>query len=295
MKAIVCSLFIGLIGFALPAWAEQHKGDANVNVAPRRGHANTAVAAPAKVNVSPKVRSVQSARTSSNVAGTRFTTRTAHNYTTPKVTTNTSVNRNISRTHQTFPQRNVATATKRNITTQQNALTQRKVTTAQRFQARNNVTVNNRNVVTNRNVNRNVTVTNHWNSSRFNGQAYAAFRNYNRQWHNRDWWRNHFHTIVFVSGGWYYWDTGYWYPAWGYAPNAYYPYDGPIYGYASVSLDQEIVNVQTRLQREGYYAGPIDGQLGPMTRQAIAAFQADRGLAITSAIDEPTLDALGLA
>jgi len=49
------------------------------------------------------------------------------------------------------------------------------------------------------------------------------------------------------------------------------------------------------LQRDGYYSGPIDGVLGPMTRQAIAAFQADHGLAITSAVDEPTLASLGLA
>jgi hypothetical protein len=157
--------------------------------------------------------------------------------------------------------------------------------------------VNNRNVTVNRNfvTNRNVAVTNHWAGSRFNGQAYAAFRNYNRQWHNRDWWRHHFNHIVFLNGGWFYWDTGYWYPAWGYDPYASYAYDGPIYGYASMSPDREIVNVQSQLQRDGYYQGPVDGQLGPMTRQDIAAFQADHGLAVTSAIDEPTLDALGLA
>jgi peptidoglycan hydrolase-like protein with peptidoglycan-binding domain len=52
--------------------------------------------------------------------------------------------------------------------------------------------------------------------------------------------------------------------------------------------------VQSQLQREGYYDGPIDGVLGPMTRQAIAAFQDDHGLAVTSAVDEPTLETLGL-
>ena len=44
----------------------------------------------------------------------------------------------------------------------------------------------------------------------------------------------------------------------------------------------------------GYYDGPIDGALGPMTREAIAAYQADNGLSVTSAIDEPTLATLGL-
>jgi len=55
-----------------------------------------------------------------------------------------------------------------------------------------------------------------------------------------------------------------------------------------------VVNVQAQLQREGYYDGPIDGVIGPMTRQAIAAFQDDHGLAVTAAVDEPTLETLGL-
>jgi len=145
------------------------------------------------------------------------------------------------------------------------------------------------------NRNRNVTITNNWRGSRFSGRQYAAFRNYHRQWHNRSWWSSHYNRIIFVGGGWYFWDGGYWYPAWGYAPNAYYPYDGPIYGYGNLTPDQIVVEVQTQLQRDGYYAGPIDGVLGPMTRQAIAAFQADHGLAITSTVDEPTLSTLGLS
>ncbi len=145
------------------------------------------------------------------------------------------------------------------------------------------------------NRNRNVTVTNNWRGSRFSGQQYAAFRNYHRQWHNRSWWSSHYNRIIFVSGGWYFWNAGYWYPAWGYAPGAYYPYDGPIYSYGNLSPDRIVVEVQTQLQRDGYYAGPIDGVLGPMTRQAIAAFQSDNGLAITSTVDEPTLSTLGLS
>ena len=145
------------------------------------------------------------------------------------------------------------------------------------------------------NRNRNVTVTNNWRGSRFSGQQYAAFRNYHRQWHNRSYWSSHYNRIIFVSGGWYFWNAGYWYPAWGYASDAYYPYDGPIYGYGNLSPDRIVVEVQTQLQRDGYYAGPIDGALGPMTRQAIAAFQADNGLAITSTVDEPTLSTLGLS
>jgi peptidoglycan hydrolase-like protein with peptidoglycan-binding domain len=98
-----------------------------------------------------------------------------------------------------------------------------------------------------------------------------------------------------VSGGWWYWNTGYWYPAWGYDPYySYYPYDGPIYGYSDLTPDQVIINVQTQLQNDGYYVGAIDGILGPQTREAIAAFQADNGLAVTSAVDQPTLETLGL-
>jgi hypothetical protein len=141
---------------------------------------------------------------------------------------------------------------------------------------------------------RDVTVVNNWRGERFRGQNYAAFRNYHREFHDRDWWHRHHNRIVFVFGAPYYWDTGYWYPAWGYYPSAYYPYDGPIYGYSDLTPDQVTVNVQAQLQRDGYYAGPIDGLLGPETRRAIAAFQADHGLAVTAAIDEPTLETLGL-
>lgn len=156
----------------------------------------------------------------------------------------------------------------------------------------------NRNVNINResNINRtrNVTVVNNWRGERFAGRNYVAFRNYQRSFHNHAWWRSHYNRIIFVSGGWYFWNSGYWYPAWGYNPGYVYPYDGPIYGYGNLSPDQVTVNVQLQLQRDGYYAGPIDGVLGPATREGIAAFQADHGLAITSAIDEPTLATLGL-
>jgi hypothetical protein len=141
---------------------------------------------------------------------------------------------------------------------------------------------------------RNVTITNNWRGERFSGRQYAAFRNYHREWHDRGWWGSHFSRITFVFGAPYYWNAGYWYPAWGYNPGYYYPYDGPIYGYNNLPPDQVVVNVQSQLQREGYYDGPIDGVLGPNTRQAIAAFQDDHGLAVTSAVDEPTLETLGL-
>jgi len=176
-----------------------------------------------------------------------------------------------------------------------------RVRNANELRARNNVAVSRtRNFAINRTGNAtyyrggNVRVTNNWRGDAFRGQRYAAFRNYNRQWHDRNWWRSHYNRIVFVNNGWYYWNAGYWFPAWGYAPSVSYVYDGPIYAYNGLSPDQVTVNVQEQLARAGYYDGPIDGVLGPMTREAIAAYQSDNGLSVTSAIDEPTLATLGL-
>jgi hypothetical protein len=172
---------------------------------------------------------------------------------------------------------------------------------ANEFRGRNNVAINrNRNVAVNRTGNAayyrggNARITNNWRGDAFRGQRYTAFRNYHKQWHDRSWWRSHYDRIVFVNNGWYCWNAGYWFPAWGYAPSVSYVYDGPIYSYNGLSPDQVTVNVQEQLARAGYYDGPIDGLLGSMTREAIAAYQADNGLSVTSAIDEPTLATLGL-
>ncbi len=151
-----------------------------------------------------------------------------------------------------------------------------------------------RNVALNRD--RNVRIVNHWRNDRFRGGDYVAFYNYNRVWHDRSWWVSSYPQVAFVLGGWWYWNTGYWYPAWGYDPYASYSYDGPIYtGYADRTPDRIIEDVQLALQQQGYYAGAVDGRLGPQTRGALAAFQSDNGLAITSAVDRPTLQTLGLA
>jgi peptidoglycan hydrolase-like protein with peptidoglycan-binding domain len=58
---------------------------------------------------------------------------------------------------------------------------------------------------------------------------------------------------------------------------------------------QVVANVQSALQAQGYYTGEVDGILGPLTRAAIAKYQQDHGLVITSAVDEPTLASLGMA
>ena len=53
-------------------------------------------------------------------------------------------------------------------------------------------------------------------------------------------------------------------------------------------------SVQRALARNGYYRGPIDGNIGPMSRRAIASYQNDHGLRVTGYPDGNLLNALGL-
>jgi len=283
MNKIIYAACIGSLALTSSVWAAQNddprgKGrEARANATATHGvRSNKSTQVNARRNTGGQHFQQQSFKTHNN-AVTNRSTRVRHN--------NSQVN--VTSHHQ----RNVDNVRMKNGAA---------VRSARKLEATNNtnnVIVNrDRNVRVNREVNRtrNVAVTNNWRDSRFRGGQYAAFRNYHRQSHNRNWWRSHYDRIVFVGGGWYFWNAGYWYPAWGYDPGYYYPYDGPIYGYNSLAPDQVIVNVQAQLQQDGYYSGPVDGLLGPMTRQAIADFQADHGLAVTSAVDQPTLATLGL-
>jgi hypothetical protein len=133
-------------------------------------------------------------------------------------------------------------------------------------------------------------------SQNWQGQKYAVFRNYKSEWHDRNWWRGHYgNNITFAFGAPYYWNAGYWFPAWGYSPNAYYAWDGPIYAHNRLPPDQVIANVQSALQQQGYYRGEVDGLIGPLTRGAIGDYQRDHGLYTTSTIDQPTLQSLGVS
>jgi hypothetical protein len=133
-------------------------------------------------------------------------------------------------------------------------------------------------------------------SERWQGSQYEVFRSYHPERHDEGWYRSHYNRVELIGGGYYYWNNGYWYPAWGYNPSAeYYAYDGPIYvGQRAEPPDQVIADVQAALQQMGYYRGDVDGLLGPLTREALSAYQADNGLTTTAAIDEPTLDSLGM-
>ena len=300
-RIIVSSVCIGTLVLAFTAWGEPVKDNKRpVRAGPQRT-ANVRAAAPAN----------SGAMRAHNYTSTAAYRQRAH-MTAPRTSSNAVVNqnqmrvsreRNFTRNQAVRARNNVAVNRERNLAA--NHMKKVEVNrnrNAEQFRARNSVAMNrNRNLAVNQRSNfayyrgGSGRINNNFRSAAFRGQQYAAFRNYHRQWHDRGWWGSHYNRIVFVNSGWYYWNAGYWFPAWGYAAGAYYPYDGPIYGYNGLPPDQVTVDVQQQLQRDGYYNGPIDGALGPMTREAIAAFQADNGLSVTSVIDEPTLATLGIS
>ena len=177
------------------------------------------------------------------------------------------------------------------VTTPRTTIPQNNITAQSNVSPRNRL---NRQTFNRNNTNlQNRTTANFQNSSTLSWSD--ARRRNSRERHNRSWWSSRYNRFVLFGGGYYYWDNYYWYPAYGYDPyyNSY-SYDEPIYGDQDVDPGQLIANVQTELQRLGYYRYAVDGLMGPATRAAIANFQRDNGLPMTSAIDQPTLQTLGL-
>lgn len=84
------------------------------------------------------------------------------------------------------------------------------------------------------------------------------------------------------------------------APPVYYgnSVPPPRYEYAppppAPMVDTRLLQVQENLRRLGYYKGSVDGINGPGTRNAIRAYQVDRGLAVTGRVDRDLLQDLGL-
>jgi len=127
-----------------------------------------------------------------------------------------------------------------------------------------------------------------------NTMSFADACRRHRDHHDCNWWGNHCTTIILIGGGFYAWDLGYWYPAYGYdSYNSNYAYDGPIYGYDGLAPDQIIANVQYALQQLGYFSEAVDGVLGPVTQSAIEDYQVENNLPVTGAIDRPLLVSLG--
>ncbi len=327
MKRIVYLTCIGSLALALTAWGAPRGKAADGSargggarsahvVSPRSGGGHSV----ARVNRAPRSSHLSATRARTHAAepGTVTRNRAAlgHKTSVAQTTTRRTAkaeatrarsSRVVSRETTTAERNRAALNRERNLTranahrVQATQARNTRMANATRNAARRNLAVNRqRNLTLARNVLHNlagnIRVTNNWRGARFNDPRYAAFHNYNRTWHDRGWWTDHHSHIVFVLGGWWYWNSGYWYPAWGYDPYAWYPYDGPIYtGYANLTPDQVVVNVQVALRDQGYYAGAVDGAMGPQTRAALAAFQADNGLAVTSAVDQPTLQTLGVA
>jgi hypothetical protein len=133
-------------------------------------------------------------------------------------------------------------------------------------------------------------------SDRWQGPQYEVYRSYHPERHDQGWYHSHYQRVELIAGGYYYFNSGYWYPAWGYnTSNEYYAYDAPIYvGKRSEPPDKVIADVQAALQEMGYYKGEVDGLLGPLTREALTGYQTDQGMVATAVIDEPTLDSLGM-
>jgi peptidoglycan hydrolase-like protein with peptidoglycan-binding domain len=52
--------------------------------------------------------------------------------------------------------------------------------------------------------------------------------------------------------------------------------------------------VQEKLRERGFYAGPINGDIGPNTQAALAQFQLSIPLPASGQLDDQTLAALGI-
>jgi len=142
--------------------------------------------------------------------------------------------------------------------------------------------------------------------------------NWQRGWdRNRDhWW--HGHRCRFINNSWVIFDLGF-YPWYGYSfypyyyPSDYYDqypdyYGGEVYEGAPAEdyrdqgaydspkegTDSPVSAAQTRLARQGYYRGEVDGLMGPETRRAIMRYQSDNGLAPTGQLNDETLQSLGM-
>lgn len=117
-----------------------------------------------------------------------------------------------------------------------------------------------------------------------------------------------YRSSYYRGGGNYYYNNrpyGYYRPySYGYrpyyysAPSVSFYYSRPstaVYTRSSSYYSDDLAaDVQRELRRRGYYYGEIDGDVGPGTRAAIRAYQADRGFVVTGRIDRNLVRALGV-
>jgi hypothetical protein len=115
-------------------------------------------------------------------------------------------------------------------------------------------------------------------------------------WWGYPWWWDYPPYYGYGYGGYGYGDYGY--GDYGYGgpdpsySSAYYGMSGvPTYSYRT-SPGGENTAVQIALRRQGYYRGPIDGDIGPSSQRAIRSFQRDNDLPVTGTVDSSLLHAL---
>jgi uncharacterized protein (TIGR02594 family) len=65
-------------------------------------------------------------------------------------------------------------------------------------------------------------------------------------------------------------------------------------GLSEGSQGPDVLALQSALSGRNFQVGPLDGEFGPLTRAAVAAFQTVQGLPVTGDADGATLRALGL-
>ncbi len=131
-------------------------------------------------------------------------------------------------------------------------------------------------------------------------RGYYGSRNYGHRHYGSRYGRSYFGRPYYYSSSPYYYGgySPYYYGSPGLSftysssPRYYRTYRSvPTYRSTVSSLE---VDVQRELRRHGYYRGPIDGDIGPGSRNAIRAYQADRGLSVTGRIDSRLLRSLGI-
>jgi len=121
------------------------------------------------------------------------------------------------------------------------------------------------------------------------------YNNEHYRWYNNSW------VVVdpiyypsYVSAYPYWYDYDYdSYPDVGYYPEVVGEFATSIGGVATAP--SIVDNVQSALANAGYYTGSVDGIMGPLTRDAITAYQQDNGLPVTGTITPSLLRSLGLS
>lgn len=114
-----------------------------------------------------------------------------------------------------------------------------------------------------------------------------------------DWYRSRPSSSFTLSFGTGYAGRGYYYGP----PGAAYYYERPdvrfyptreSYYSNSYTRGYSPIELQRALANRGYYYGPIDGDIGPGSRNAIARYQADHGMSPSGSVTTSLLRSLNL-